>query len=227
MLKTNVLVSEKKWHKQLFDKIKIESSSTKWILIENREKFEISNLKKYNIDKIFIPHWSYLIKPEIYNNYECILFHMTDLPFGRGGSPLQNLILRKHKKTKISAIRVQNGLDTGPIYIKKKLSLDGTASEIFQRAIPIINQMIYEIINKNIKPIHQKGKVVLFERRTPEQSNIKDIEEINEVFDYIRMLDCNGYPKAFLETANLKYEFSNTKIINKNQLEANVRIFKK
>ena len=31
---------------------------------------------------------------EIHENYKCIIFHMTDLPFGRGGSPLQNLISR-------------------------------------------------------------------------------------------------------------------------------------
>ena len=29
---------------------------------------------------------------------------MTDLPYGRGGSPLQNLIIRGFESTKISAI---------------------------------------------------------------------------------------------------------------------------
>lgn len=44
---------------------------------------------------------------------------MTDLPYGRGGSPLQNLIVRNHYKTKISEIRVKKEIDSGPIYLKK------------------------------------------------------------------------------------------------------------
>ena len=43
---------------------------------------------------------------EIIRNYECICFHETDLPFGRGGSPIQNLIVRGFKTTKISAIKM-------------------------------------------------------------------------------------------------------------------------
>ena len=64
-----------------------------------------------------------IIPKKIYSNYDCIVFHMTDLPYGRGGSPLQNLIVRGHKETKISALNVQSGLDTGDIYLKKKLIL--------------------------------------------------------------------------------------------------------
>jgi methionyl-tRNA formyltransferase len=44
---------------------------------------------------------------------------MTDLPFGRGGSPLQNLISRKIYNTKLSAIRVVKELDAGPVFLKK------------------------------------------------------------------------------------------------------------
>ena len=47
---------------------------------------------------------------------------MTDLPFGRGGSPLQNLIVRGYKSTKLTAIKVQSGIDTGDIYLKKPFS---------------------------------------------------------------------------------------------------------
>ena len=60
---------------------------------------------------------------------------MTDLPFGRGGSPLQNLITRGISKTKISALRCNEEIDAGPIYLKRPLSLHGSAEEIYQLAI--------------------------------------------------------------------------------------------
>ena len=42
---------------------------------------------QFQPDYIFLPHWSYLLSGEITNNWNCVVFHMTDLPYGRGGSP--------------------------------------------------------------------------------------------------------------------------------------------
>ena len=39
------------------------------------------------------------------------------------------------------------------------------------------------------------------------------------------MLDCDGYPNAFIDLNGVRYEFSNVKNL-KNSLEANVRIIK-
>ncbi len=31
---------------------------------------------------VFFPHWSHIIPQDIYENFECVIFHMTDFPFG-------------------------------------------------------------------------------------------------------------------------------------------------
>ena len=67
---------------------------------------------------IFVPHWSHLIPESIWGSWPTVIFHMTDLPYGRGGSPLQNLIRRGHISTMLSALRCGSGLDTGDIYLK-------------------------------------------------------------------------------------------------------------
>jgi len=64
-----------------------------------------SKVEEIQPQYIFFPHWSWIIPKRIYEAYECVVFHMTDLPFGRGGSPLQNLISRGIHQTRISAIR--------------------------------------------------------------------------------------------------------------------------
>ena len=149
-------------------------------------------LRAIKTDVIFIPHWSYIIPNDIFENYECIVFHMTDLPFGRGGSPLQNLISRGIYSTKISALKVDKGIDTGDVYLKENLELDGAATDIFERANHIIQKMIISILQNKIKPIPQKGKVTIFKRRKPHQSNIIELETLQKVYDYIRMLDADG-----------------------------------
>ena len=153
---------------------------------------------------------------------------MTDLPYGRGGSPLQNLIIKEKERTKISAIKVQSGIDTGDIYLKHDLDLSGSAKEIFERSSIIIYNMITDILTKKPIPFPQSGEVTIFKRRKSSQSSIMNLSNINQLYDYIRMLDCEGYPKAFIETSNMKYEFTNAKFdINNNLINDYVRIFKK
>lgn len=223
-----IILSEKKRHEELFFNLKNKFFEEKWIHICKKEDFNYENLLSINPSKIFIPHWSYIIPKEIYDHFDCVVFHMTDLPYGRGGSPLQNLIVRDHKSTKISALKVQKGIDTGDIYLKNDLSLLGTAQEIFNRSLEIVNFMIEKIIEGNIIPSPQVGEVVEFKRRKPEESNLEVLESLENVFDYIRMLDADGYPNAFIETEFLKFEFFNAELdINRNSILANVRIFKK
>ena len=41
------------------------------------------------------------------------------------------------------------------------------------------------------------------------------------------MVDCDGYPKAFIENEFIKFEFTKAKMKSKDEILANVRIFKK
>jgi len=222
--KTNIIVSEKSWNQNLVKELTETYHSYNWICINQKPNFTTKFLKQFDIEKIFIPHWSYIINDEIYDSYECIVFHMTDLPFGRGGSPLQNLISRGIYHTKISALKVDKGIDTGDIYLKRDLDLNGSATEIFRRGNLIIMEMIISILENKIKPTPQKGKVTMFKRRKPHQSNIIELKSLQKVYDYIRMLDADGYPKAYLENKFLKFEFNNANFKNKNEIIATVKI---
>ncbi|MEA3493460.1 MAG: methionyl-tRNA formyltransferase [Candidatus Margulisiibacteriota bacterium] len=181
-------------------------------------------LEKINPKYIFFPHWSWKIPNEVYNHWECILFHMTDLPFGRGGSPLQNLIQRGIRNTKISAIKVVEELDAGPVYLKKELDLAGSAGEIYRRASKtIFEEMIPQIIEHSPAPKKQVGEVTIFKRRKPEESSIAALNSLMEIYDHIRMLDAEGYPAAFLKNKNVKIEFSQAKFKD-HYIDAKVKI---
>ena len=194
--KTCVILSEQTCNKDIVSNLSKTQKNINWILIDKREEFNLEYLRAIKTDVIFIPHWSYIIPNDIFENYECIVFHMTDLPFGRGGSPLQNLISRGIYSTKISALKVDKGIDTGDVYLKENLELDGAATDIFERANHIIQKMIISILQNKIKPVPQKGKVTIFKRRKPHQSNIIELETLQKVYDYIRMLDADGKSKS-------------------------------
>lgn len=178
-------------------------------IITSKNQLTCEYLKKIQPQYVFFPHWSWIIPEEIYQTYNCIVFHMTDLPFGRGGSPLQNLITRGIENTKISAIRVDEGIDTGDVYLKEEFNLNGTAEEIYIRASRIIfESMIPGILREKPSAKPQVGKIVEFERRKPKESELRSTMDLKEIYDYIRMLDAEGYPKAYIQFGKYKLKFS-------------------
>lgn len=203
---TYVIAARRGGYEKLANKIE-QITNSKCYLIHDSNQLTTEFLNKLQPKFIFFPHWSEIIPEEIFERFESIVFHMTDVPYGRGGSPLQNLISRGIYETKISAIRCVKELDAGAVYLKKNFSLYGNAEEIYLRAERVISDMILEIIEKQPVPVVQEGEVVYFSRRKPHQSNIENLASLEKLFDHIRMLDAEGYPKAYLETPHFRMEF--------------------
>lgn len=126
-----IIASLKIWNSKNFKKLVKKFPNFKFFLITKKEDLTLKTIQKINPKYIFFPHWSFVIPKEIYENYECVVFHMSDLPFGRGGSPLQNLILQGIKKTKISALCVNENIDSGDIYFKYDLDISKKSAKKF------------------------------------------------------------------------------------------------
>jgi methionyl-tRNA formyltransferase len=172
---------------------------------------------------IFFTHWSWIIPADIYERHECVIFHMTDVPYGRGGSPLQNLVVRGHTETVVSALRCTDVVDGGPVYLKRPLSLEGAAHEIYERADNVVLEMLRELLIREPEPVEQRGEVVTFDRRTPRQSDLSAATTPEEAHDLIRMLDAPGYPHAFVETEHLRLELVDS-TLQDGEVTARVRI---
>jgi methionyl-tRNA formyltransferase len=202
-----VIATRKPWNRYLPEDL-TRRTGLRFELISDPADLCFSHLSALRPRYVFFPHWSNRIPADVFQNFECVIFHMTDLPFGRGGSPLQNLIARGIYETQVSALRCVAELDAGPIYLKRPLSLHGAAEEIYLRASDIIEEMIVEIVKTNPQPVEQTGAPTLFHRRTPAQGNLSDMESLEQVFDLIRMLDADGYPNAFINIGNFHLEFT-------------------
>lgn len=217
-----VLVSDRVWSKEM-TKILAEKTSYDFKLISDKSDLNVDELSLIDPQFIFFPHWSHRIPNAVFERFECVIFHMTDLPYGRGGSPLQNLIARGIYETQITALQCAEEMDAGPIYLKRPFNLHGAAEDIFLRAASVIEDMIVEILSKRPEPIAQKGSPTLFARRKPHEGDLTTATSLLEVFDLIRMLDADGYPNAFLNIGPFKLEFTRASR-KSDQIIADVRI---
>ena len=222
MRKTYVICSTRAWNRELPLRL-AQRTGHRFELIDQRENLTAERLHDLAPAAVFFPHWSWIVPPAIHTEFDCVMFHMTDLPYGRGGSPLQNLIVRGHKDTVMTAFLCREEMDAGPILLKRPLSLHGTAGEILVRANALIEEMIIEIIEQQPQPKAQQGEVVPFQRRTPADGDIAQLDDLERVYDYIRMLDAEGYPPAHIDIGALHLEFSRASR-TPDAVEANVKI---
>lgn len=213
----NLIITTKPWNINFFKK-KIKKLPGRWKILTKKNEVKFSYIKKLKPKNIFFIHWSWYINNKIVESFNCINFHMTNLPNGRGGSPLQNLILEKKKTTKVTAHKMTSILDHGPIYFKSSLSLKGNASEIYLRATKICHKLIIKILNNKFIGKMPKLKKIEYKRLTYKNNKINFTKEkkLVDIYDKIRMVDAPTYKSAYFRVGNYFLEFKNAKIKNKN-----------
>lgn len=199
-----VICAYREYSLSLYKKLKKEYD---FKLIQSPKKLNLKNLEKINPKFIFFPDWSWIVPTEIYKNYKCICFHESNLPKFRGGSPLQNQIIRNITNTKTTAFLMNDVLDGGDIILQKKLSLEGSINEIFERMEKNDFEMIVKIIKGKFSLRKQKGKPVFYKRRKPNESELKNLNYSKKyLYNFIRMLG-DPYPNAYIKIGKKKIIF--------------------
>ena len=217
-----LIASSKKWFSECEKNKDFLQLECEWV--SNPEELKGKLLNGLTPRIIFFPHWNWKVSKEIYEKYTCVGFHVSPLPFGRGGTPIQNLILRGFDKAPVNALAMGPELDAGDILLQDEISLEGKLSEIFLRIGNVIQRQIVQIARGEFSPTPQSGDVTVFRRLTEEDNQIflEDMT-LSQIYDRIRMLDASEYPRSFLKIADFKIELSDA-CLSGNQLEARIKI---
>ena len=181
---------------------------------QNKDELSTKALAEFKPDFVFFTHWNWLVKEDIHESFNCVVFHTAPLPYGRGGSPIQNLILKGFDNAPVCAIKMTRELDSGPIYTSSSISLAGSLKDIFSRLNDAVNVLIEEIAENNPSAVPQRGEPQVFKRLTIEDNKIPMGLDLAEIYDRIRMVDHDEYPNAFITYDNIKIEFNNARLVN-------------
>ena len=203
---TYLVAGCKPWNRDDFNSL-AATCPGRWLFAADEAELQ-ANVDRDPPRYIFFLHWNWRVPEELWRHFECVCFHMTDVPYGRGGSPLQNLIVRGHRETKVSALRMVEEMDAGPVYAKRPLSLDGRAEDIYRKAGAVCLDLIRWMVETKPTPAPQEGEATVFKRRVPSQSELPPEADLQQVYDHIRMLDAPTYPPAFIDHGSLRLEFA-------------------
>ena len=134
-------------------------------------------------------------------NKNNIVVHASDLPKGKGFSPLQWQVLHGQNKIPLTLFEVVEQADAGPYYLKETLYFDGTEllDEMREKMAAKIVDMCFHYIDKyrHLKPVEQSGEETFYRRRTDADDELDIHKSIAEQFNHLRIGDNETYPLYF------------------------------
>ena len=130
-----------------------------------------------------------------------IVIHESDLPSGRGWSPMSWQILEGKNEIPISLFEANEKTDDGDIYFKDYISLQG--NELVDEWQKILGNKKIEMCLKYINnidkyfPKKQTGYISYYPKRTPSDCELNVNKSVAEQFNLFRIVDNERYPAFF------------------------------
>ena len=130
-----------------------------------------------------------------------IVVHESDLPLGRGWSPLTHQILEGKNEITVTLFEASETVDKGPYYLKQKISFRGNelVNEIRKKQAETTFSLIKEFLKRHPK-IEKKpmiGKGSYYKKRLPKDSELDIEKSIKKNFNLLRVVDNERYPAFF------------------------------
>jgi len=130
-----------------------------------------------------------------------LVVHESDLPEGKGWSPVTWQILEGKSTIPITLFEAADTIDSGQIYSQAYISLDGTEllDEIKHKQGAVTQSLILSFIEclPDIKVRPQSGDETFYPRRRPDDSRLDVHKSLYEQFDLLRVCDNERYPAHF------------------------------
>lgn len=134
-------------------------------------------------------------------NKHNLVVHESDLPLGKGWSPLTWQVLEGKKIIPVTLFEAVNEVDSGDIYAQKKIFLDGSEllKEIKQAQGIVTKELIHEFIREypKVQGRAQEGETSFYHKRTYSNNELDVNKSIKEQFDLLRVCDNDRYPAHF------------------------------
>ncbi|MGN0469332.1 MAG: methionyl-tRNA formyltransferase [Acutalibacteraceae bacterium] len=160
-------------------------------------------LNKLNPEMIVVVAYGKILPKEIIDlpEYGCINVHASLLPEYRGAAPIQWAVLDGKKKTGVTAMYMDIGLDTGDMLMKSETEIgeNETADELHDRLSVLGSELIVKVVHSALdgtlkREKQDDSKSCYAKMLTKKMSKIDFTKSAQEVHNQVRGL--NSWPSA-------------------------------
>lgn len=171
-------------------------------------------------DFIVVAAFGQLLPRAILDIAPCINLHASLLPQYRGASPVQQSLLNGDEFTGITAMLMEEGLDSGPIlgYRYLKISETMLLPELMNRLSDDACLLTTEIIHRfeNIEPMEQNRAMATYCKKIKKSDGLVDFSSASDFYDKYRAFE--GWPGIFVEGGMKIKEVSLLEVISQNSM---------
>ncbi len=143
-------------------------------------------IKKLSPDFIVVAAYGQILPKEILQIAPCINLHASLLPKYRGASPIQAVLLNDEKITGVTAMLMDEGLDTGDIlaYSFVEITPKTIVGELFKKLSFSAAQLCIDTLKEfdKIKPLKQFGALKSYSKKIKRSDGEIDFKNAKEIF---------------------------------------------
>ena len=141
----------------------------------NAEDF-LSYLKSLDIDILLVASFGQILKPKLLTvpAVDCVNIHASLLPKYRGASPIAAAILNGDEKSGIAFMKMEKGLDTGPVYSMYEYKMN--FKENADKLEDILSEIAGEHVTEDLKKIFS-GELKFTEQNHAEATHVWKIKK--------------------------------------------------
>lgn len=187
-------------------------------------------LQNWGPDVIIVVAFGQILRQEVLDLpvFGCVNVHGSLLPRWRGAAPIQAAILHGDEETGITIMKMDAGVDTGPILKQKSITIkdDDTSESLGKSLSQLGADLLIETLNDyvagNLIPISQPEEGATYAPR---------LEKENGFLDFSKSaleLDCQvrayfPWPGTFIEIDNERIKVTSTKVVENVNLKPGER----
>jgi methionyl-tRNA formyltransferase len=139
-----------------------------------------------------------------------LVVHESDLPLGKGWSPLTWQILEGKNRIPVTMIEAEKKVDSGVIYAQEWMEfqshelVEELRAAQAEATIRLCKKFVREYPGIVDSAREQKGEESFYSKRKPEDSRLDPDKSIREQFNLLRVVDNEKYP-AFFDMHGQRY----------------------
>lgn len=180
--------------------------------VKKNEEF-IEQIKKLNPDLICVVAYGKILPKELLDipKYGCINVHGSILPKYRGAAPIQWAILNGDKKTGVTTMYMDVGMDTGDMILKKEVEIDEdeTTGELWDRLKieggKLLVETLKQIENGTAPREKQGDDYTMAPMLSKEMAKIDWNKSVKEIKNLVRGLNPIMGAYTFLNGKKIKF----------------------
>lgn len=167
-----------------------------------READVVAELKKIECDYIVVAAYGQILPKEVLNHAPCINLHASILPHYRGASPIQQTLLNGDDKTGVTAMLMDEGLDTGDIIKIKEISVgvNEMAESLFERLTDLACELTIDVLENfnSYTPIKQDNSLSSHCTKITKHDGEVDFDNASSLFNKYRAF--TPWPGIYLKS---------------------------